>query len=102
MDELRPEASISFVWTESWHCFGAQEAKSQCFCSVFSGACDAVGGCCVFTHVSHPSASCFAVVSAASSRIASSSFVISLTLPRITFSGILVFFNLDSTANVVQ
>ena len=69
MNELRPEASISFVWTESCHCFGAQEAKSQCFCSVFFGAGHVVGGCCVFAYVSHPSASCSAIVSAASSRI---------------------------------
>ena len=45
---------------------------------------------------------CFAVVPAAFSRIASSSFAISLTLSRITFSGILVFFNLDSTAKFVH
>ena len=102
MDQSRPEASILFVWTESCHCFGAQGAKPQCFYSVISGVCDVVSGCCVFTHVNHPSASCFAVVSAASSRIASSSFIISLTLPRMTFSGIILFFNLDSTAKIVQ
>ena len=56
----------------------------------------------MFAHVSQPSASCFAVVSAASLRTASSSFVMSLMSPRMTFSGILVFLNLDSTAKVVQ
>ena len=69
---------------------------------MFLGGCDEEVGCCVFAHVSHPSASCVEVVSAASSRIASSSFDMSLTSPRMTFSGIFVFFNLDSTAKVVQ
>ena len=85
------------VWVEHIHCFGAQESMPQCFCPVFFGSVDERSGCCVFVYVNHPSASCFAVVSAASSRTASSYRAI----PRITLPGILLC-DLDSTAKVVE
>ena len=85
------------VWVEHIHYFSAQESMSQCFCPVFFGSVDEGSGCCVFVYVNHPSASYFAVVSAASSRTASSYRAI----PRITLSGILLF-DLDSTAKVVE
>ena len=62
IDELRTESSISFLWTERFHCRGVQESKSQCLCPVFIGSGDEGGGDSVFAHVSQPSASCFAVV----------------------------------------
>ena len=58
------------VWVEQSHSFGVLESMSQCFCPVFFGNVDEGSGCCEFVYVKHPSASCFAVVSAAFSRTA--------------------------------
>ena len=67
MDELRPASNISFFRTDSSHCFEVHEFKSQFFfLEFFTGCVD----CWLSAHMSHSSASCFAVVSNASSRIA--------------------------------